>query len=121
MNEKKYKSVIVIWGAMLLMLQALALIDIVGLRPSLYSYLSRLQTSFIAVGMIGLIIAYMILSLHKKKAGPFIGILIGILYIMTANIVNIIAGICFIIYCVWMMKELGQMAKIEKKEEIEKQ
>ena len=33
MNEKKYKSVVVIWGVILLTLQALALIDVVGLRP----------------------------------------------------------------------------------------
>ena len=35
MNEKKYKSVVVIWGVILLTLQALALIDVVGLRPNL--------------------------------------------------------------------------------------
>lgn len=55
MNEKKYKSVVVIWGVILLTLQALALIDVVGLRPNLYNQLSKLETSFIAVGLLILI------------------------------------------------------------------
>ena len=67
MNEKKYKSVVVIWGVILLTLQALALIDVVGLRPNLYNQLSKLETSFIAVGLLILILAYMLLSLNKKK------------------------------------------------------
>ena len=56
MNEKKYKSIIVIWGAILLILQALAIIDVIGLRPSLYSQLSKLEISFIAVGLVMLIL-----------------------------------------------------------------
>lgn len=117
MYEKKYKSITVIWGAILLMLQALALIDAVGLRPTLYDQLTKLQISFIAVAMIGLVTAYMILCLHKKKSGPILGMLIGVLYIMTLNIINTIAGMCFIIYCAWLLKELNISNKITEKEE----
>ena len=125
MNEKKYKSVVVIWGAILLILQALALIDIVGLRPSLYSQLSKLEISFIAVGLVMLILAFMILSLNKKKAGAIIGLLTGLLYMLTFNVVNMIAGICFIAYCAWILCEIGKESKKEveeeeKKEEIKK-
>ena len=115
MYEKKYKSITVIWGAILLMLQALALIDVVGLRPSLYNQLSKLQISFVAIVMIILVTAYMILCLHKKKAGPVVGMLIGVLYIMTLNIVNTIAGMCFIIYCAWLLKELNNSEKSSNK------
>lgn len=123
MNEKKYKSVIVIWGAILLILQALALIDVVGLRPYLYSQLSKLETSFIAVGLVILILAYMLLSLNKKKAGPIVGLLTGLLYMLTFNVVNMIAGICFIAYCAWILCEMGKesekkVKKVEKKAKI---
>ena len=124
MNEKKYKSVIVIWGAILLILQALALIDVVGLRPYLYSQLSKLETSFIAVGLVILILAYMLLSLNKKKAGPIVGLLTGLLYMLTFNVVNMIAGICFIAYCAWILFEMGKESKKvvdKKKEEITEQ
>ena len=50
MEEKKYKSIIALWGLILLILQTLALINVVGLRPEFYNYLTKLQTSFIAVG-----------------------------------------------------------------------
>ena len=121
MNEKKYKSVVVIWGAILLILQALALIDIVGLRPSLYSQLSKLEISFIAVGLVMLILAFMILSLNKKKAGAIIGLLTGLLYMLTFNVVNMIAGICFIAYCAWILCEIGKESKKEVKEEEKKE
>ena len=105
MNEKKYKSVVVIWGVILLTLQALALIDVVGLRPNLYNQLSKLETSFIAVGLLILILAYMLLSLNKKKSGAIIGVLTGLLYMLTFNVANMIAGIFFIAYCAWILFE----------------
>ena len=112
MDEKKYKSVIVIWGAILLILQALALINVVGINPDGYDQLTKLITAFIAVVMIGLVIAYMILALKKKKAGPIIGIVIGALHIAGLSIINIIVGICFIISCIGMMKQID---KVESK------
>ena len=106
MNEKKYKSVVVIWGVILLTLQALALIDVVGLRPNLYNQLSKLETSFIAVGLLILILAYMLLSLNKKKSGAIIGVLTGLLYMLTFNVANMIAGIFFIAYCLYQLEKL---------------
>lgn len=112
MNEKKYKSVVAIWGAILLILQALALINVVGLNPSEYEQLTKLITALVAVVMIGLVIAFLVLTLKKKKAGPIIGIVIGALYIAGLSIINIIVGVCFIISCVGMMK---QIEKVESK------
>lgn len=106
MDEKKYKSIIALWGIILLTLQALALIDAVGLRPEIYTHLSKLMTSFIASGMIVVVITYMFLALNKKIIGHILGIIIGVLYISTLNIFNIIAGVCFIIYCIVMMRSL---------------
>lgn len=124
MNEKKYKSVVLIWGVILLTLQALALIDVVGLRPNLYNQLSKLETSFIAVGLLILILAYMLLSLNKKKSGAIIGVLTGLLYMLTFNVANMIAGIFFIAYCAWILCEMGKESKEavdKKKEEITEQ
>lgn len=117
MEDKKYKSIVVIWGGILLILQALALIDAVGLRPQIYNQINKLTIAFIATGMIVVVIAYMLLALDKKKIGLILGIIIGVLYIMTLNIVNVIAGVCFIIYCVVMIKGLGKEPKKELKQE----
>lgn len=117
MEEKKYKSVVVIWGGILLILQALALIDAIGLRPQIYDQLNKLTIAFIATGMIVVIITYILLSLNKKKVGLILGIIIGILYIMTLNILNVIAGVFFIIYCAVMIKELGKEPKKEQEQE----
>ena len=116
MEEKKYKSIVVIWGGILLILQALILIDAIGLRPQIYNQLNKLTISFIATGMIIVIITYILLSLDKKKAGLILGIIIGLLYIMTLNVINIIAGVCFIIYCVVMLKSIGKEPKKEQNE-----
>ena len=131
MNEKKYKSVVVIWGVILLTLQgkiwycfASLFIDVVGLRPNLYNQLSKLETSFIAVGLLILILAYMLLSLNKKKSGAIIGVLTGLLYMLTFNVANMIAGIFFIAYCAWILFEMGKESKKvvdKKKEEITEQ
>lgn len=114
MNEKKYKSVVVIWGVIFLILQTLALINVVGLRPLFYSYLTKLITSFIATIVLALIIIFMVLSLRKKKAGPIIGIIIGAVYVTSLNILNLIVGICFIISCVGLLKELQKEKKVEQ-------
>ena len=117
MEEKKYKSVVVIWGGILLILQALTLIDAIGLRPKIYNQLNKLTIAFIATGMIVVIIAYILLSLDKKKSGLILGIIIGVLYIMTLNVINVIAGIFFIIYCAVMIKGLGKEPKKEQEQE----
>lgn len=109
MDEKKYKSLVAIWGAILLMLQALALINVVGLNPETYGQLTKLITAFVAVVMLGLVIAYLILALRKKKAGPIVGIIVGALYIIEFSPINIIIGICFILSCVTMIKEIDKI------------
>lgn len=108
MDEKKYKSIVVVWGVILLILQALSVINVVGLRPDMYDDLTKLVTAFVATVMMVLIIVYIVLSLKKKKAGPIIGIITGAIYILNFSVVSIIAGICFIIYCAGMLKELGK-------------
>lgn len=108
MEEKKYKSMVVLWGIILLILQALAIINVVGLQPEIYSYLTKLQTSFVAVGMIIVIVTYIMLALDKNKYGFVLGMIIGVLYIATSNYVNMFAGVCFILYCIFMLKKLGE-------------
>lgn len=115
MNEKKYKSVIVIWGVIFLVLHTLSLINVVGLRPFYYTYLTKLVTSLIALIVLALVIIFIGLSLKKKKAGPIIGIVLGAIYILNFNfahifisIVNLVAGICFIISCAGLLKYISK-------------
>lgn len=123
MNEKKYKSVIVIWGVIFLVLHTLSLINVIGLRPFYYTYLTKLITSFVALIVLALVIIFIGLSLKKKKAGPIIGIILGAVYILNFNlenifisVVNLVAGVCFIISCVGMLKFISKTNKGEKAE-----
>ncbi len=127
MNEKKYKSVIVIWGVIFLVLHTLSLINVIGLFPYLYTYLTKLLTSLVALIVLALVIIFMGLSLKEKKAGPIIGIILGAIYILNFNlthifmsVVNLIAGVCFIISCVGMLKFISKTNKSKRVEDIEK-
>lgn len=119
MNEKKYKSVVVLWGIIFLCLQALAIINVVGLRPNDYTQVYKLIVSLVAAIMIGIVIIFMVLSLKKKKAGPIIGMILGAIYILSFSIINAIVGICFIISCADLLKDLNtdQSKNVEVKKE----
>ena len=128
MNEKKYKSVIVIWGVIFLVLHTLSLINVVGLRPFYYTYLDKLVTSFVALIVLALVIIFMALYIKKKKAGPIIGIVLGAIYILNFNftnifmsVVNLVAGICFIISCVGLLKYISRTKKATEQTKEEKQ
>ena len=114
MEEKKYKSVVTICGAIILILQTITLIYMIGINPTEYSQLAKLVAGLIAVVMIGLIIPYMILSLDKKKAGPIIGMIAGVVSILNFNVVNLIAGIIFIIYCASILASINKNGKDKK-------
>ena len=116
MDEKKYKSVVAICGAIILILQTITLIYMIGINPTEYSQLAKLVAGLIAVVMIGLIIPYMILSLDKKKSGPIIGMIAGVVNILNFNVINFIAGIIFIIYCASMLVSINKNGN-DKKEE----
>ena len=123
MNEKKYKSVVVIWGVIFLALHTLSLINVIGLRPFYYTYLTKLITSFVALIVLALVIIFIGLSLKKKKAGPIVGIILGAVYILNFNfenifisVVNLVAGVCFIISCAGMLKFISKTNKGEKVE-----
>ena len=121
MDEKKYKSIVVIWGVIFLVLHTLSIINVVGLRPFAYTYLYKLVTSFVAVIMIALIIIYLVLSLKKKKAGPIIGIIVGAVYILSFSIINVVIGVCFIVSCAGMLKDISKENKIVEQPKEEKQ
>ena len=108
MNEKKYKSVVVICGAIMLIIQTITLIYMIGINPTEYNQLSKLIASFAAVILIALIIPYIVLSLDKKKAGPIIGMIAGVVNIVNFNVVNFFVGIIFIIYCASMLASINK-------------
>ena len=123
MNEKKYKSIVVIWGAILLILQVLSLINIVGINPEKYTSFIRILTALIATVMLTLSIIFMVLSLEKKKSGPIIGLILGVIYsigsalIVSINYIYILSaifGIAFILYNISLLKSLQQKTVVEK-------
>lgn len=118
MDEKKYKSVVAICGAIILIIQTITLIYMIGINPTEYSQLAKLVAGLVAVIMIGLIIPYMILSLDKKKAGPIIGMIAGVVNIINFNILNFIAGVIFIIYCASILASINKNEKSKKKQAV---
>ena len=120
MKEKRYKAIIALWGIIMLALQALSLINVIGLNPNAYTEMEKLVTSAIAVIMIGLVVAYMILALNNKKAGHVVGMVAGAVYILNFSVSSIIVGALFIIYCILMLKEVNEV-KSENKEKANKE
>ena len=120
MKEKRYKAIIALWGIIMLALQALSLINVIGLNPNAYTEMEKLVTSAIAVIMIGLVVAYMILALNNKKAGHIVGMVAGAVYILNFSVLSIIVGALFIIYCILMLKEVNEV-KSENKEKANKE
>lgn len=108
MNEKRYKAIVALWGIIMLALQAISIINIVGIVPNSYTEVQKYVASGIAVIMIGLIAAYMVLALNNKKAGHVIGMIAGAVYILNFTVLSIIVGSLFIIYCILMIKELNE-------------
>ena len=114
MKEKRYKAIIALWGIIMLALQALSLINVIGLNPNAYTEMEKLVTSAIAVIMIGLVVAYMILALNNKKAGHVVGMVAGAVYILNFSVLSIIVGALFIIYCILMLKEVNEIKSKNK-------
>ena len=44
MKEKRYKAIIALWGIIMLALQALSLINVIGLNPNAYTEMEKLVT-----------------------------------------------------------------------------
>lgn len=120
MEEKKYKSIVAICGALILIIQTITLIYMIGINPTGYSQMAKLIAGLVAVIMIGLIIPYMILSLDKKKAGPIIGMIAGVINMVNFNVLNFIAGAIFIIYCASMLAAINKNENNKKQEVNEK-
>ena len=119
MNEKRYKAIVALWGIIMLALQAISIINIVGIIPNAYTEAQKYVASGIAIMMIGLVTAYMVLALNNKKVGHIVGMVAGAVYILNMTVLSIIVGALFIIYCILMIKELnegkGKLASKAKK------
>ncbi len=112
MDEKRYKSVVALWSIILLCLQAITMINVVGINPGDYTALTKSIDSLAAVIIIALTIIFMALSLKYKKSGPIIGMVIGAVYIVASfNVGYMIIGILFIFSCADLLQELNKGKK----------
>lgn len=127
MNEKWYKSVVVLLGTIMLLVQAITMVYMVGMEPEQFSQTEKLVQSFIAVAMIGLSISFMVLGLRRKKAGPIIGMIVGLEFaFLNFNVANLIIGATLFVFCLCLLVTLEKSEtgkekteKAEKKEEAE--
>ncbi len=112
MDEKRYKSVVALWSIIFLCLQAITMINVVGINPGDYTALTKSIDSLAAVIIIALTIIFMALSLKYKKSGPIIGMVIGAVYIVASfNVGYMIIGILFIFSCADLLQELNKGKK----------
>ena len=114
MEEKKFKGIVAVWTVIVIILQAILLIYRLGINPNAYELTTKFATIALSIFILGLILAFMILTLGKKKVGPIIGIITGILLVLQFTVINAIMGVFFIGSCVWMMVMLNK--KEDKKE-----
>lgn len=109
MNEKWYKSVVVLLGTIMIIIQAITIIFMVGINPEAYTYIQKLVQSFISIAMVGLSIIFILLSLKKKKMGPILGMIVGLEYTFNYTIVNLIVGVALFVFCLGLLVELGKV------------
>lgn len=110
MEENKYKSIVLIWGILLIILQFFTLLSNITMETTILQGETVKNTAIIvSVVMLILLILYLVLSLKKLKAGPIIGIVCSIFYLLGLNIFNIILAVGFLVSCVSMIKELNKM------------
>lgn len=122
MNEKWYKSVVVLLGTIMIIIQAITIIFMVGIYPETYTQMQKLVQSFIAIAMAGLSIIFMLLSLKKKKTGPILGMIVGLEYTFSYTIINLLVGVALFAFCLGLLVELTKEdVRIEKKEKVEKE
>lgn len=122
MNEKWYKSVVVLLGTIMIIIQAITIIFMVGIYPETYTQMQKLVQSFIAIAMAGLSIIFMLLSLKKKKTGPILGMIMGLEYTFSYTIINLLVGVALFAFCLGLLVELTKEdVRTEKKEKVEKE
>lgn len=123
MDEKKFKGIVAVWTVILIILQAIILINMLGINPNSYDMTTKFATIALSILILGLALAFIILTVGKKKIGPIVGIIAGILLILQFSIVNLILGICFIGSCIWMIVTLNKnedKTKLQEENEEEK-
>lgn len=65
----------------------------------------------ISIGFLVLLYLFYTFTKQRKIAGPIIGIILGILYILELNIVGIVIGILVLADCIPMLKYVKKINK----------
>ena len=118
MNKKKYNLYVVLWGILLILLQSITVFS--NLEKYNFFKVQQITVNIeamkiaIAVGVVMIIVLllYLVLSLSRKKIGPILGIFAGIIYFLMGGIIEKVLGVCFIVSCFDMIKELKKEVKI---------
>ncbi|MCF0125297.1 MAG: hypothetical protein HUJ68_05995 [Clostridia bacterium] len=115
MNEKMYKSVTVLLGVIMLLIQAIGLIYIAGINPEAYDFEQKIIHSIAASIESLLLIIFMAVTLKKNKFGPVLGMVIGLVYTYQFTIFSLLVGVTFFAFSLGLLVEL--MKENEKEEE----
>lgn len=122
MDEKRYKSIVALWGIIFLCIPAIKMVNMAGINPNAYSFVAKWATSLTSLIIILLTVIFMVLSLKYKKAGPIIGMIIGgVCIVASFDPAYMIVGIVFIFSCgdLWNELNKGQAeGKIKKAEKV---
>lgn len=65
----------------------------------------------LCVGFLVLLYLFFYFTKRRKIAGPIIGIILGILYLLQLNIISILIGIFVLMDCIPMLKYVKELTK----------
>ncbi len=65
----------------------------------------------LCIGFIVLLYLFYHFTKRRKIAGPIIGIILGILYILRLNIIGILIGVFILVDCIPMLKYVRELTK----------
>lgn len=105
MKENLYYKELTVWGVLL------SIFQIVLTWVSLISNEMSQQLINVLFVMVALLVAFWIFTYRKNIIGPIVGIILGIVYIFSGDLINIVIGIGLIIDCFRFIKSLENKAE----------